>query len=1291
MALSIFALTTAADEPQFDYSREKVLHVVGTAHLDTQWRWTIQNTINEYIKNTLDDNFALFEKYPHYKFSFEGAFRYMLMKEYYPADYERLKKYIEEGRWHLTGSSIDAGDVNLPSAEGLIRNILYGQQYFMKEFGKVSRDIFLPDCFGFGYQLPTIEVHCGLTGFSTQKLTWGSAYGTPFDIGAWQGVDGSKIVAEINPDPYVDRVTGDLSKSERWIKTIEKQGEESGLFVGYKYFGTGDVGGAPTDDSVAWVEKSMTSDGPLKVISVPADQLANELYPDKLFTLPQYDGELLMTTHGTGCYTSQNAMKRWNRKNELLADSAEKASVLATWLGGISYPQEKLNTAWIRFIWHQFHDDLTGTSIPEAYEFSWNDELLSLNQFSSILDNSAGAVSRALDTMAEGEPVVVYNPLAFNRNDVVEAKVNFEGGAPKYVRVFAPDGSEVPAQINDVKNGEVTIAFMADMPPVGFAVYDVRPSESAGTSSELSVSRNKLENETYRVTIDDNGDVSSIFDKKNGKEMLQSPIRLALFDNYSPVWPAWEVTYDVVQSDPVDYVTGVTEVKVLEDGPARVALAITRKHGKSTYMQTLSLTPGAEMVRFDNTIDWREKERLLKAVFELTNSDTEATYDLGVGVIRRGNNTEQLYEVPAQQWANITNSDFTYSVTVMNDCLYGWDKPADNTLRLTMLHTPKPRSYPDQAMQDIGRHKMAFGITGHDHCWRYHRDYKKAARFNQPLIAFNTGKHPGMNGKTISFMNVSSDLLKVSALKKAENSDEIVVRVFEAVGKQLDGAEIGFPLPVISARELNGAEEPMGEATVKNGKLVFSLKPYQPKAFAVTLAQPDQILSKPQFGNFELPYNVDVISGDGNWADGDMDGSGKSYSADLVPDFVTAEDIQFKMGPTENGAMNAVACKGQTITIPAGPQRGGYTKIYILAAANGGDTTGTFKVGDQETDITVQDFTGFIGQWDNRLVGGTQVKNVFQVTPGYVKTDDVAWVGTHRHDAKLGNEAYRFTYLFKYTLDVPRRARTITLPDNENIKVFAISASLNLNDCIDASLPLYDRLESTSVRLDPVTNGRFVDTIEVGLVAQPANAVIHYTLDGSEPTESSPVFRNSFTISEDTELKAIAFSDDIEDSRLMVADFEKLVPQKASKVSGLKNGVSYRICNGRWDSLPPFKKIKTTKRGTMSTLELPEGHRDDDFAVEHSGYIMIPEDGVYTFYTSSDDGSALWINDEMVVDNNGLHGATEENGMVALLKGPHKIRVGYFERSGNAEVLNVYWMGNGFQKRPIEADVLKHK
>ena len=373
-------------------------YIVSNAHFDTQWNWDVQKSINEYIPKTLNQNLFLLGKYPNYIFNFEGGIKYSWMKEYYPHQYQLMKEYIKQGRWHVTGSTWDANDTNVPSPESFTRNILYGQHFYREEFGVQGRDIFLPDCFGFGWTLPTIAAHSGLIGFSTQKLQWRVKpfFGKskiPFEIGLWQGVDGSKIMIVADAHNYTTKWKDqDLSKNENLIKIAEK----SPIKTVYHYYGTGDTGGAPTIESVMALEKGLKGDGPLEIISATSDQLYKDYLPfDKHPELPVYNGELLMDVHATGCYTSQAALKLYNRKNELLADAAERAAVAADWFGAVEYPNSTLTEAWKRVIWHQFHDDLPGTSIPRAYEFSWNDELISMKQFANVLTTSVGGVTRA--------------------------------------------------------------------------------------------------------------------------------------------------------------------------------------------------------------------------------------------------------------------------------------------------------------------------------------------------------------------------------------------------------------------------------------------------------------------------------------------------------------------------------------------------------------------------------------------------------------------------------------------------------------------------------------------------------------------------------------------------------------------------------------------------------------------------------------------------------------------------------------------------------------------------------
>ncbi len=356
-ALATFALARAetAASARPDLGRQPTLYVVGYSHLDTQWRWDYVKTINEYIPNTMRDNFALFEKYPNYVLNFSGSNRYRMMKEYYPSDYQKVKSYVAAGRWFPAGSSVEESDVNVISAESLIRQILYGSTYFRRELGKTSAEYMLPDCFGFPASLPSILAHAGIKGFSTQKLTWGSAapvggpsspqntpVGIPFNVGLWQGPDGRSVIAALNAGRYVGTVAYDLSKSPGpdlvaenaqlpvkdlvvdWPARVEGNGQASGLFADYHYYGIGDRGGAPAEVSVKLLEAIVTrgrsalpsleimarrrevgeviplptgpavqmGDGPLEVVAATAEQMFLDIEPEQTTRLPRYQGDL---------------------------------------------------------------------------------------------------------------------------------------------------------------------------------------------------------------------------------------------------------------------------------------------------------------------------------------------------------------------------------------------------------------------------------------------------------------------------------------------------------------------------------------------------------------------------------------------------------------------------------------------------------------------------------------------------------------------------------------------------------------------------------------------------------------------------------------------------------------------------------------------------------------------------------------------------------------------------------------------------------------------------------------
>ena len=1332
------------------------LYVVGTAHLDTQWLWTIQDTIREYIPNTLHDNFALFEKYPGYVFSFEGAFRYMLAKEYDPRGYARLKDYVRRGRWRVAGSAVDAGDVNIPSPESLIRHVLYGNGFFRQEFGKTSADIYLPDCFGFGWALPTVAAHCGLRGFSTQKLTWGSSVGVPFDIGLWEGVDGSALIAELAPGDYVSKINEDLSASAAWRERIDKLGSVSDAYVGYRYFGTGDQGGAPDAESVAWLEKSLAGRGPVRVLSTGSDQLARDLPPDRIARLARYRGELLMTRHGTGCYTSQTVMKRWNRRNEQLAAAAEAASVVADWLGGASYPKETLRDAWVRFLWHHHHDDVTGTSTPLAYPFSYNDEVLSMKDFAAVLADAAGAAARTLDTRARGVPLVVFNPLAVDREDVVEADVRLPaaeaetGAGALAVRVFDPDGREVPSQTAGAEEGQVHVLFLAKAPSMGFAVYDVRTDRraalgSGGATGGLRVSETEIENARYRVRVE-NGDIAAIYDKRAGRDVLSGPTGLALFKVAPGPWPEWEIHWGDLTNGARGRVGTPAAARVVERGPARAAIEVSRAFEGSWITQRIRLAAGdaGDRVEVDSRIDWNTPATLLKAELPLAASNPKATYDIGVGSIQRGNDTETLYEVPAQKWADITAPDGSYGVSILDDSKYGWDKPSDGVLRLTLVHSPP------NIWKEYGRHRFLYAIAGHRGDWREGRIPALGARLNQPLVAFQAPPHAGTLGKRFSMLRVSAPQVAVSALKMEEEGREVIVRLFEQHGTPVKDARLSMGARILAAREVTGAERPLGESLalgaaetngggtgasarpgdgperapgtaetmrpsdaaqtrpgggspesrarrhaararaaaapqVVDGDLVFSMEPFRPRTFALRLAPPPARVPPPSSAQVPLDFDVDVVSPHEAVRDGDFDGEGHALPAELLPRAILSDGVRFVLGPTTRGAKNALTCRGQSLEFePRGARR-----VMLLAAARGADTSGVFTIGERSWTLPVPSFTGFVGQSQTLVVDGRIVDAAHMEEP-FIKPSRVAWIGTHRHTASGGVDPYVFCYLFSLGLPLtPQEASgrvRLTLPDNENIRVMAVTLVTNPNDDTVPASELVERTSGTRIR---PKGGLSIGPAEVTLASDRPDAVLHYTINGGEPTLDDPLYRGPFTIERDATVRARAFFGDRGEDDVAVRRFSFARPREALRPGKTAPGLVYEVFEGSWSDLSGIAGAKSVRKGTASTIDATPRTRETNFGLRFRGYIDCPREGVYTFSTSSDDGSSLRIGDVLVVDNDGLHGSREVSGQIALAAGRHAIEVLFFQRGGDIE-LGVAWEGPGISPAPIPAKALSH-
>jgi len=562
-------------------------------------------------------------------------------------------------------------------------------------------------------------------------------------------------------------------------------------------------------------------------------------------------------------------------------------------------------------------------------------------------------------------------------------------------------------------------------------------------------------------------------------------MRLAIKSDTPAQWPAWNMDWVDQQKPPRTHVGGPAKIRVVETGPARVAIEVVRETEGSEFRQTVRLSNGdaGNRVEFGNVIEWKTSNANLKATFSLAAANPNATYNLDIGSVERGNNDERKFEVPSHQWFDLTDRSGAFGVTILSDSKYGSDKPDDKTLRLTLLRTPGigPRAgYADQSTQDWGRHEFVYGFAAHRGDWRREQTDWHAQRLNQPLIAFQSSKHPGRLGKMFSILRVNNDRVRVLALKKAENSDEVIVRIVELDGRLTPDVRIRFAAPVVAAREVDGQEQPVGRASIVNGQLVTSLGRFQPRTFAVKLGPPAIRLAAPRTQSFPLPYDLAVANRDGERLKHGFDGEGFALPAEMLPREINYAGIVFRLAPSDGA--NAMLARGQTMELPSSVRR-----LYVLAASVAGDQNVAFGLGSEQVNFNVQNWSGFIGQWDDRQWKATEMVvqprtpppdippdiaallqrprtrrdaygEMAGITPGFIKRAPLAWFASHRHTPAGANEAYAYSYLFVYTIDVPANAKLLTIPQNDNVRILGITGS-NEREWVKPARPLYDTLE----------------------------------------------------------------------------------------------------------------------------------------------------------------------------------------------------------------------------------------
>lgn len=726
-----------------DPNKREVVECIGHSHIDVAWLWTYSQTA-EKAQRTFSTMRTLMKKYPEFVFLASTPQLYQYVKEQAPEIYEDVKKLAEIGNWDIEGAMWLEADCNLSSGESFIRQIIHGKKFMMQEFGVDSKVLWLPDVFGYSAALPQILKKCGVEHFVTSKIGWNETNRMPHDTFRWVGIDGTEIFTNFIHGSY----NGKLTPNDVYERYASYKDKDFNRTI-FESVGYGDGGGGVTSEMLE-TQRRLAKGIP----GVPRTRF-NKIVPcleeirdqfdknaDELKYSPKWVGELYLELH-RGTYTSVGENKRYNRKAEFLLEKAESLSVLSM-LEGNAYPAKRLEKNQKIVLLNQFHDVIPGSSIKEVYDDSRDMYKTLFNDVGSLVLEQLGVLKGKIK--ANGE-VLVYNPLGFTADGTVKI-----------------DG---------------LTAVVKNIP--AFTLTTVSPKISGGVISE----EKRLENDRFRLLLDENCEIKSIYDKKYDREVLSGNGNvLEVFEDRPRCWENWEISDYYVQKKSV--IDNLQSKKNILDGD-RAGIRITRKYYDSEIVQTIWMYDGIDRIDFETEIDWHENCQLLKAAFPVNVNAQKAVYEIQYGNIERPNHSNTSwdsakFEVCAHKWADI--SDGSYGASLMNDCKYGYSCDGSR-LSLTLL---KCGVWPQKA--DQGKHKMVYSFYPHHGDFREAGTVKKAYELNQPLVFCGTEGLCGTED-SISLAHCDCDNIIIEAVKKAESEDAVILRLYDSLNCQCN-ATVSF-------------------------------------------------------------------------------------------------------------------------------------------------------------------------------------------------------------------------------------------------------------------------------------------------------------------------------------------------------------------------------------------------------------------------------------------------------------------------------------------------------------------
>jgi alpha-mannosidase len=784
------------------------LYFDANAHIDAAWLWRERETW-EVCKRTFSSVLNMMNQRPDFTYTQSSAAYYRWMEEQQPELFARMAERIKEGRWEVVGGMWVEPDCNLPAGESWARQLLYGKRYLRSKFDTDVKIGWNPDSFGYNGNMPMFYTQAGITAFITQKIGWNETNVFPHRVFWWESQDGSRILSYF-PFDYVNTIDDPYGLVD-WLRQFEANTGFTKMLI---LFGVGDHGGGPSLEMIQRIENMKKIDIYPRIEYGTAAKYLNWLTSQDLVTLPVWRDELYLEYH-QGTFTTQAAMKQYNREGETLLTNAEKFSAFAG-LSGAPYPKAELQQAWQDFLLLQFHDILPGSSIHEVYVDATEDHTqireTGNRELHAALRHIAGKINTTSST--QGLPLAVFNPLAWDRSDLVKVELPDDGH--EAYTVADQNGNLLPNQIVQTSRYSRELIFVAPIiPSMGYALFTVRPTDAQAVQTPPAFN-GAIENEAYRIRLDEHtGWLSSIFEKKTGRELLSGPgNELQILEDKPSQWDAWNIGLTGTA-----YPASYKGARIVEQGPVRTVLRVehtylkpgtkkefpTEDYPTSFFTQDVILYHGIDRIDFRTDVDWWEEKTMLKVAFPLTVQDSIATYEIPYGTITRSTQLRNSWEtakreVPALHWADVSTPE--YGVTLLNSAKYGHDIKG-NVMRLSLLRSPK---WPDP-LADRGKHSISYALVPHKGTWRDAHSIEKGYDFNSPLVGCFTDVHAGALPTSHSFVRLSPSNLILTTVKRAEDSNAWVIQWYESEGRGTN-AQLDLPAQPRSVRLSNFLEEP---------------------------------------------------------------------------------------------------------------------------------------------------------------------------------------------------------------------------------------------------------------------------------------------------------------------------------------------------------------------------------------------------------------------------------------------------------------------------------------------------